>query len=135
MANFNINFQTNTIDAAGQDPIYRMAISTSVIGTAPAGIDGSLLVISRRSTGGTEQVDTFYGIVKAVDFAAMRKIDPKQGHTFYRIATWNLLFYNSTTLSEAKALMRSQIDQLSESVSILLKENNNRSETHTSPIF
>ena len=135
MANFNINFQTNTIDAAGQDPIYRVAISTGVIGTPPPGIDGSLLVISRRSTGGTEQLDTFYGIVKAIDFAAMRKMDPKPEHTFYRISTWNLLFYNSTTLAEAKALMRSQIDQLSESVSILLKENNNRSETHTSPIF
>ena len=135
MSNFNINFQTNIIDAAGQDPIYRMAVSTSVSGTPPTGIDGSLLVISRRSTGGTEQVDTFYGIVKAVDFAAMRKLDPKPGHTFYRIAVWNLLFYNSATLAEAKALMQNQIDQLSESVSILIKENNNRSETHTSPIF
>lgn len=135
MSNFTINFQTNTIDAEEQDPIYRMTVSTSVNGTPPAGVDGSLLVISRRSTGGAEQVDTFYGIVKAIDFAAMRKVDPKPGHTFYRIATWNLLFYNSTTLAEAKTLMKNQIDQLSESVSILLRENNNRSETHTSPIF
>ena len=134
MAQLSINFITDTVRAENQDPYYRVQIGTGLVGTTPTYIDGDLLLIERKNTG-DGFLDVFYGIVKAVDFAAFRKASPSTGQTMYRVHNWNLVFYNKTTMDEAIALMQQQVDILSEDLTILQNTNNRRSVTHLSPSF
>jgi hypothetical protein len=133
MSNLTINFITSVVRESNQDPYYRVEISTGLTNTTSVA-DGNLLLIKRKKTLDGE-VDVFYGIVKAVDFATFRKASPNPGQDFYRAHSWNLVFYNQDTLDSALALIKTQIDILAEDLSILTKYTNKRSTTHISPFF
>lgn len=133
MSNITANFIISAVRESNQDPYYRVQITTGLIGTSSTA-DGNLLLIKRKKTLDGE-VDVFYGIVKAVDFATFRKASPNSGQDFYRAHTWNLVFYNQETMDSAIALIKNQIDILAEDISILTKYNNQRSESHISPSF
>ena len=134
MEQLSITFIIDTIRGDNQDPYYRVQIGTGLVGSVPTYVDGDLLLIERKNTG-DGFLDVFYGIVKAVDFAAFRKASPSTGQNMYRAHNWNLVFYNQKTMDEAIALMQQQIDILSEDVTILQDTNNKRSITHLSPSF
>lgn len=133
MSNLTTNFITSIVRESNQDPYYRVQITTGIIGTSSVA-DGNLLLIKRKKTLDGE-VDVFYGIAKAVDFATFRKAAPNAGQDFYRAHTWNLVFYSQETLDSALKLMKSQVDILAEDLSILTKYTNQRSESHISPSF
>lgn len=135
MSKFTISFNTVVIDELSQAPVYRVTVSTAVTEGAQLPIDGNLLVIERRRADLETQVDVFYGLAKASDFAAMGRALPRPGHSFYRVATWTLVFYNLTTLTEAIALLKSQVNTLAADVRIYNQIQNNRYETHQSPTF
>lgn len=134
MANLSINFVITTVREDNQDPFYRVAVSTAVVGSAPSYIDGNLLLIERKQTL-DGPLDVFYGIVKAVDFQYFRKAEPNPTQSMYRSNVWNLVFYSQQTMDEAIALMNSQIDILSEDITIMTRTTNRRSVTHMSPAF
>lgn len=134
MAQLTINFVVNTVREYNQDPYYRVEIGTGLLGNTPSYIDGDLMLIERKPTEGG-YVDVFYGIIKAVDFAAFRKASPNTGQNMYRVHNWNLVFYNQKTMDEAIALMKQQVDILSEDITVLQNTNNKRSITHISPSF
>lgn len=135
MANLSINFVITTVREQNQDPFYRVAVTTGVVGSsAPSFVDGNLLLIERKQTL-DGPLDVFYGIVKAVDFQYFRKAEPNDTQNMYRSNSWNLVFYSQKTMDEAIALMNAQIDILSEDIAIVNKTNNRRSVTHMSPSF
>jgi len=136
MARFSISFATNVMYEADKDPVYRVRVSTGLQEPANfSAIDSNLLVISRNKNSDSDYVDTFYGIIKPSDFAAMSKNKPKPGVNFYRAAEWNLIFYNLKTMNEAITLMKKQIDILAEDMTVFFREQNNRYETHISTSF
>ena len=134
MGQLSINFIVESVREANQDPCYRVVISTGLSGSTPAFVDGDLLVIERKSLP-EGSIDVFYGVAKASDFVNLRKASPNPGQTMYRVHGWTLMFYNQRTMDEALALMKSQIDILSEDISIYSKATSSRSETHFSPEF
>lgn len=135
MSRFTISFNTVVVDELSQAPIYKVTVTTGVTEGAQFPIDGNLLVIERKRADLETQVDIFYGLAKASDFAAMGRALPRPGQSFYRAAAWNLVFYNLTTLTEAIALLKSQVNTLAADVVIYNKVQNNRYETHQSPTF
>lgn len=134
MAQLTINFVISTVREHNQDPYYRVEVATGLLGAAPPYVDGDLLLIERKPAG-SELLDVFYGIVKAVDFAAFRKASPSVGQNMYRVHNWSLVFYNQKTMDEAITLMKQQVDILSEGITVLQNTHNKRSITHLSPSF
>jgi hypothetical protein len=133
MARFSISFAIATKDEAA--PTYRVRVSTGLEGSFGGNVDSNLLVITRSEGPDGIYVDTFYGLVKPSDFAAMSRAKPKPGETFYRVCEWNLVFYNLKTMNEAIALMKMQIDILADDMKVFSMEQNNRYETHVSNSF
>lgn len=135
MAQFTIGFKTTPVNEQGQAPIYRVELSTVL---THAGLssraDSDLLLIERKVVDGNA-VDMFYGIAKAVDFSTLRKALPNKNQSLYRTHSWNLLFYNLTTLNEAITLMKSQVDLLAADLAALTLTSNNRYDSHRSPEF
>jgi len=135
MGQFSINFVTNVVREDNQDPYYRVEVSTGILADSYANnVDGDLLLIERKKTA-DGYLDVFYGIVKAVDFVAFRKVSPNAGQNMYRARNWTLVFYNQKTMDEAIALMKHQVDILAEDVTLLRNTANKRSVTHLSPNF
>jgi hypothetical protein len=136
MAQFTISFTVEADDEQAQAPVYRMRVATGLQGSdAPLGIDNGLLVIQRKMNATGEEYDEFYGVVKASDFKSMSMFRPEEGKSFYRVAEWNLVFYNLKTLTEAKELLRAQVNGLADDVSVYDKQLNNRFETFFSKDF
>lgn len=135
MANFKINFQTNTNSYDSNTPLYKVKITTSLVDPdQKSSLDGFLLLIERNeNVNGV--VDTFYGIVKPTDFKVLGKRKPNKNQKLYRMDNWNLVFYNEQTMNEALRLMQSQIDLLALGITTMLSEQNLRSSTHISPSF
>ncbi len=135
MAQFTIGFKTTPVNKQGQAPIYRVELSTVLTqsGLSPRA-DYDVLLIERKVVDGNA-IDMFYGIAKAVDFSTLRKALPNKNQSLYRTHSWNLLFYNLTTLNEAITLMKSQVDLLAADLAALTLTSNNQYDSHRSPEF
>jgi hypothetical protein len=138
MANFKINFEITTDEYAFNTPMYKVKVTTALVDPDQrVSYDGFLLLIERQVKSENPPViaDVFYGVIKPTDFKLIGKRAPNLGQNFFRVDAWNLIFYNEQTMNEAIALMKSQVNSVAEGVSVLMREDAQRSLTHISPSF
>lgn len=139
MANFQLRIDTSETPTTESAPVYRVKLTTSLINpneVNPNKVDGHILLI-KRSPMLDKYVDSFYGVVKAGDFGVFAKKNPNAGHKLYRIDSWTLVFYNKTTMTEALALLTSQVNALAPAMTALALPgtNNQKSTTSVSSSF
>lgn len=135
MANFKINFEITSGEYDTNTPMYKVKVTTSLLNpTEQTNFDGLLLLIERQQKV-DGPVDVFYGIIKPTDFKLIGKRKPNKDQKFFRVDSWNLVFYNEQTMNEAIDLMKGQVNSVAEGVTVLMRENIQRSVSHISPSF